>query len=278
MEVHMSYSRRSNPWHYFALVFGWSWLFWIPAALLGRSVSAFPANLLLYLGGVGPLLAALVLTYLTQDRAGRRDFWRRAIAFRRISGGWYGVIVLTFPALIGIAVVLDLLAGGSLPQFERVAGFLSRPLSFLPFAFFLFIFGPVPEELGWRGVALDRLQARHSALAASLILGAAWALWHLPLFFMAGTYQSGLGVGSLRFWLFFIDLVPKSVLYTWIYNNTRRSTLSAILFHFVGNLSGELFPLPGRAELIKVALVFVAAFAVTALWGGRTLARRNRTG
>jgi membrane protease YdiL (CAAX protease family) len=273
--INLPPSKRSSPWPYFALAYGVSWLFWVPAALLGRDVTRFPAMLLLYLGGVGPPLAAIVLTYLTQSRAGRRDFWSRVVDLRRIGVGWYAIILLTFPALIGLAALLDVLTGGAVPRFETAARFLSRPLAILPFALLMLIFGPLPEELGWRGYALDRLQARWGALASSLVLGAVWALWHLPLFFIRGTYQHGLGMGSLRFWLFFADLVPKSVLYTWIYNNNRRSTLSAVLFHFMGNLSGELFTLPERAELYKVLWGAVAALAVIAIWGPGTLARRR---
>ena len=53
------------------------------------------------------------------------------------------------------------------------------------------------EELGWRGYVLDRLQEKRSALVSSLILGVVWSLWHLPLFFVQGSYQAGLGVGTL---------------------------------------------------------------------------------
>src|SRR5262245_24409880 len=38
------------------------------------------------------------------------------------------------------------------------------------------------EELGWSGYAIDRMQARWNALAASLLLGLLWAAWHwVPL-------------------------------------------------------------------------------------------------
>ncbi len=46
------------------------------------------------------------------------------------------------------------------------------------------LIGPLSEELGWRGYALDALQARWSAAASSLVVGLAWSLWHLPLFFI----------------------------------------------------------------------------------------------
>jgi membrane protease YdiL (CAAX protease family) len=266
---------RSSIWPFFVLAYGVSWLFWILAALVGPSLPAWLAQMLLYLGGLGPPLAGISLVYLTQGRSGRRDYWRRVVQFGRIDGVWYGVIVGTVPILAGVAVLGDVWLGGDGAQIEAVERFATQPWAIVPFALFMLLFGPLPEELGWRGYALDRLQVRWSALASSLSLGTAWTLWHLPLFFIEGTYQSGLGWGSLAFWGFMLDKVPQSIVMTWIYNNTRCSTLSAILFHFMINFTGELLTLSQRAELFQLLLWFAAAILVTAIWGPGTLVARR---
>lgn len=266
--------RYAHLWLFFALAYGVSWCFWISAALLGRHVSTFPGTLLFLLGGLGPLLAGVLLAYLTNDQEGWRDYWRRVVDFKRIGAGWYAVILLTVPLLTAGAVALEILSGGSLPQPEAAARFLSQPLTILPSVVFALILGPLPEELGWRGYALDRLQARLSALISSLVLGTLWAIWHLPLFFITGTYQNGLGFGSLPFWVFMVGPIPVSVLMTWIYNNTHRSTLSAILFHFMINVTGNLSLLPERTQLYRLLLWIVVAAGVVLLFGPKTLRRR----
>jgi membrane protease YdiL (CAAX protease family) len=272
----------ASAWPFFALTLALSWLFWGPAALFRLPVGAFPGSLLLGLGGVGPATAAIALTYLARGHATRGsaagDYWRRVIDVRRIGPLWWAAIACIIPAIKGLALLLDRFTGGpGVPA----AGALSRMSSLLqivPLALFLLVFGPLPEELGWRGYALDRLQARWSALLSSLFLGVAWAVWHLPLFVMCGTYQSGLGLGTRAFWLFMFNLLPASVLYTWIYNHTRRSTLSAILLHWSVNLTGELVPLFGRAEVYESALLAVAAIAVILVWGPRTLSGKHPEG
>jgi membrane protease YdiL (CAAX protease family) len=54
----------------------------------------------------------------------------------------------------------------------------------------LLVGGPLEQELGGRGFALPRLQARLRALDASIVLGIVWGAWHIPLYFVPGTGQS----------------------------------------------------------------------------------------
>ncbi len=53
---------------------------------------------------------------------------------------------------------------------------------------------------------------------------------------------------------------------TWLFNNTRRSTLSAVLLHWMVNLTGEFFELSLRAELFSVLLWFAAALIIVLIW------------
>jgi membrane protease YdiL (CAAX protease family) len=266
-------SRRSSLWFFFALTFGWTWLFWALAALSGLEFDEPPVPILTALGGIGPMVVAIALAYLTQDRQGRRNYWRRVADFKRISPGWYAVTLLTVPVLTALAVLLDVLSGGRGAHLE--ARFQSGLVSILPFAVFTLFFGPLPEELGWRGYALDRLQEKYGAFVSSLVLGTAWALWHLPLFFVRGTYQNNMDLGSLQFWLYMAAMIPESILMTWIYNHSQRSTLSAVLFHFMINFIGELFALTERADFYQVVVWALAAIAVVAIWGPKTLTREG---
>lgn len=273
-------SKYSSPWYFFALTFTLTWVFWIPAALSGKEITTFSVGVLIALGGLfGKVLPAVIFPYLTQGSEGWRDFWRRVIDFRRIGLGWYAVILISFPLFSALGVLTDVLTGGSVPLFETARHFLMKPLTILPFAVFTLLFGPLPEELGWRGYVLDRLQARWNALASSLILGTLWLLWHLPLFFIEGSYhREGISLGSLRFGLSFgLFTLALSVLITWIYNNNGRSTLSAVLVHFMGNFTGEFLKLPVAGDSFKALWTVIAAITVVFIWGAKTLTRRQRS-
>jgi membrane protease YdiL (CAAX protease family) len=144
--------------------------------------------------------------------------------------------------------------------------------SFLP----LLILGPLSEEIGWRGYALERPQTRWNALTSSLIIGLVWALWHLPLFMMEGTSQHELG---LPFIGFLVGFVANSILYTWLYNNTKQSLWSAILLHWLFTYAAQVLisgvtrsPLYNWLEYLPYVIM---AVVVVLIWKPQTLSRSN---
>lgn len=259
-----------DPWGYLVLAVGGTWLFWIPAALWGPAEPAALTLGLHYAGGLAPFAAALGLVYLRTGQGYRREFWQRLADPRRIGIVWAAIIFLTVPLLTGLAGWIDRLLGGAGARWE---GDITRGTAgLLGFALFSLVFGPLPEEIGWRGLALDGLQRRMGALSASLALGVVWTIWHLPLFWIEGSYQNGL-LGTPSALLYLFDKLPQSVLITWIFNNTHRSTLSAVLFHFMVNFTGELTALSAGAETLYILLLYAAAAAAVLISGPRRLSR-----
>ena len=180
------------------------------------------------------------------------------------------MIFLFVPALHLLSALLDVLFGeGGTTWGEAILGAVSNPLSIIASILFSSLI-PFIEELGWRGYVLDRLQEKNNALVSSLILGVVWSLWHLPMFFIEGSYQAGLGIGTLEFWMFFLSIVPLTFVFTWIYNNTNRSTLAVILFHSMVNFTGELITLSKNADTIYSLLWFVVAIVITIVWGAKS--------
>jgi membrane protease YdiL (CAAX protease family) len=86
------------------------------------------------------------------------------------------VIFLSQPLISLLAALVVTLQGSTGIEPEIITQFIEQPLLIVPMVIWWLIFGPVIEEPDWRGYGLDGLQARHSALLSSLIIGAVWAL------------------------------------------------------------------------------------------------------
>ncbi|WKZ40383.1 MAG: CPBP family intramembrane metalloprotease [Anaerolineales bacterium] len=266
----------ASPWIYFLATFIWSGVFGGLAILLDLSMETPTGLVLVLLAALGPMVTGIAFTYLTRDKEGRRDYWRRIIGFNRIPARWYLVILLFVPILNGLAALLDMLIGGTGGTWgETALNALTSPSSIIPSILFATLF-PFIEELGWRGYVLDRLQEKHNALISSLILGIVWSVWHLPTFFIRDSYQASLGIGTPAFWLFFAGIIPLTFIFTWIYNNTNRSTLAVILFHAMVNFTGELFTLTERADNLTIGLWFVSALGITVIWGAKALVHEKK--
>ena len=245
---------------------GFTWLIQFPFIFLGARTLTFPYIIFFYLGSASPALVAVYLIYKTHDPKVIAEFWQRIIDPNRIRGGFWLVIIFLYPFINILALLSSALVFGSSISFITTIEIINQPLRLISMAIFLLIFGPLPEEIGWRGFALDKLHNKLNMLHSSMIIGLFWALWHLPLFFIPGTYQNNLGVLSLNFWLFFLTLFPDSILYTWIYFKNRRSTLAAILIHFSTNFAGEIFKISSNAMIIRSLLITLTAILIIYQW------------
>ena len=265
----------ASPWVYFLATYLWSGIFGGLAILMGLSMESAAGLVLVLLAALGPMIMGIAFTYLTRDTEGRRDYWKRIVSFKRIPARWYLVILIFVPILNGLAALLDGLTGGTGATWgEAALNLLTNPASLILSILFATLF-PFIEELGWRGYLLDRLQEKYSALVSSLILGILWSLWHLPTFFIRDSYQASLGIGTPAFWLFFAGIVPLTFVFTWIYNNTNRSTLAVILFHAMVNFTGELFTLSERADNLSILLWFVAGVVLAVVWSTKVFIHRK---
>lgn len=226
-------------------------------------IDQVPGSILQYVGGAGPLVLALLLVHFFEAPGARRDFWSRTFDPRRILSRYVIVALLIHPTILFVAIATTLALGGE-PQIRATN--LTDPMAMINLAFFVFVFGPLPEEMGWRGVGYDRLQRHRNPLTASLLLGIAWAAWHIPLFLIDGTFQNQLGFGSSRFWIFLASNVPLTIIITWVYNHTKRSILSAVFVHFSGNMIGAIVTKtdgPALLELIGLTLVAIILVAIS---------------
>ena len=186
-EVNSSKRESRNLLLYFLFAFGFTWLFWVPEALAMRGLlgSSFVVDFLLGPNNPaawGPLVSAVLLTWWNEGGSGIVRLLRRGVdhGFAKV---WWIPIILVFPIIHGGALLLAVVGGASFPELF----WLSDPLLIVVYFVTALLFqGPLQEEFGWRGYALDRLQARFNALGSSVILGFMWGLWHLP-YFLIGT-------------------------------------------------------------------------------------------
>jgi uncharacterized protein len=209
---------------FFLLVFILTWVVWVPRA------SGAPLGVLGQAWTWIPAIAALLAAALTGGRGALRELGSRLVRWR-VGWQWYVVVILG-PAVFSLAVAgIYALFGGSWAEAAPPA-ILAGPLLLLPlFLAILTLTDGLGEELAWRGFALPRLLTRYNALVASVVLGVIWALWHLPLLWTEGN-----GMFQLPVWLLLLDLTAKSVLFTWVFLQTRGSVLIAMLFHGATNL------------------------------------------
>jgi membrane protease YdiL (CAAX protease family) len=261
---------------YFVLVFTISWggLLWAAGGPGGIPVA--PDRVDTLLPGVvlsvlaGPSVAGLLLTALVDGSAGLRAVLARLVGWR-VGPRWYVWALLSAPLLMGgLLLALSLVS----PVFRPGVVTSPEPASFLRFGIVVGLSAGFFEELGWTGFALPRLRRRYGVAGAGLVLGLAWAVWHvLPAVWLSGAVS---GRFALTSYLLdpFLYLIAFRVLMVWVYEHTG-SLLMAMLMHASLTASARVLTPAGLAgaPLLTFDLVWAAAMGgivvVAVARGGR---------
>ena len=255
---------RWRKWSFFIMALGWSWLFWIPLIFLKLVFHTMPGIILYSIGGLGPVLAAIYLVRTTQQKDERREFWRRVVDFKRVPWRWFFASLFIPPLIALFTVLVSRFLSTEYTEWQPMWLVIQNPVMFIFFLVSTLLFGPLPEEIGWRGYGLESLQTTYSAMQSSLMVGFFWVSWHLPLFL---TKDSGFAaiypLFSLRFWLWTMSLLSISIIMTWIFNHTEKSTLTAILFHFSMSATSGFFSFqPQMQSIMLLGFVLFALFTL----------------
>lgn len=227
---------------FFLLTFAISWSLNGLVILLGMDMSWPRWMLSGFLSASGPAIAAVIVVAVGEESV---RTWAGGIIDWRVHPKWYA-------AAIGIPAAIALGSAG-------VASLLGGPIDFgafspnllaLGFGIVLATFiGGGQEEIGWRGFAQPELQQRYGALAAAIVIGVLWGLWHLPLFVDPFAPHSQWPLASQL--VYFVGITGFSILLAWIYNGSGGSILLVMIMH------GSKNALPGGLVPLDVDLVIV---------------------
>ncbi|WP_117199238.1 CPBP family intramembrane glutamic endopeptidase [Nocardiopsis sp. TNDT3] len=250
---------------FLVIAFAFSWTaWWLGTRLLGGA-DPMPAVIV---GSFGPMVAAAVVTAATQGRKGVGALFRRHSLRRRGGVMPYLITVLVVLALAGSAAIQVYLGQSTLDEAQLWAALPTLPVQFLVIA----LVGGGNEELGWRGFALPRLQGILSPLAANVLLGAVWAMWHAPLFAMPGTLQA-----QMYFPAYALLCVGFTVVLGHVFNSARGGVVAAIITHAAINVvSGvKAVAVGDPASAPEVAMVALLAVLLAVCTRGRLGLRRS---
>lgn len=253
---------------FFLLTFALTWSCFSTLAILARSAPVGVAGYaLLLLGTFAPSIIAVSLTYRAEGSAGVTALLGRILRWQ-VGARWYLFAVAFFPAIKLAAALTHRALAGAWPRFGNespaiilIAIIFSTPVQ-------------AGEEVGWRGYALPRMAARLGFGPASIVLGAIWGLWHLPLFFVPGEDY------GQPFFVFAMGTTALSVAIAWLYANTKESLLLTMLMHSAVNQTVGVVPdtlaEPGNPFSLRAPLPFYLTVGFLWIAAGYFLFRFRR--
>ena len=258
--------KRHPIFAFILLTLAWSWSIWSLLFLViqpgGLANNPPPISFLfVVIGGFGPTLSGLLLTWMLYGQKGMQALGKR---LRNGKVGRWWLALLIVPAITAITPVLRLLMGYTVDG-RAMLNLIGPGLG-------LGLTAGLMEEFGWRGFLLPHLLKRHSPLTSAVLVGLVWGgLWH------GYADYFGLGDKGLAFWPLMLMVGPIlltawSLILTWVYERTQGSLLLSILMHASISSSalifGQQYATLGEEIVWTAISVGVALLLAALIWLG----------
>ncbi|PTM13052.1 MAG: hypothetical protein DA408_08215 [Bacteroidetes bacterium] len=250
---------------FIAITYSISWGIWLPLALndnfyFGWKISQW--NHLL--GGLGPLLGAIMTTLIFEKRVGVVAFVQEKL-FGRVSLKWlligFGMPIVFFL----VALLFMVLTQGEWVTLSELGQNDKLPVTnaLLIWLMWCFFYG-LGEEAGWRGFLFPAFAEQYPARLSTLYVVCVWAPWHIPVFFYDKDLGN-LGISGLMGWL--IGLVCGSLLLGWLVKQANWNLWPVILWHGTFNFFTTSDKIDPRFPAVMSALVILVALWIARKYG-----------
>jgi uncharacterized protein len=254
-----------KPKQFFVITYIVTYVSWLISAYLSYQPWGKSLFFVFMLPGlVAPFTVALAMIRKSGSKVLWETFKDRLTHLRLINPVVFFPSLLITPAAILIAAGISIALGGNSAQLQFAEGF-SFTIGMVP-TLIVLILAATFEELGWRSYAMDSLHSRYEYFTASLIFGLLWSGWHIPMFFINGTYQNEIVLQNVWYGVnFLVSIIPLAFIISWICKTNRGSITAAVILHFCINLAQESLQITQTTKCIETGILVVFAAVIILL-------------
>lgn len=247
----MNNTSKKKSMQFLLLTFLITWLCFgtiIIGNLYEKLLYGTPIFMILFIvGGNGAPIAVYILLKRwnkTRKNSGFiKKFFGDRIKWRDIS------LVLFF---LMVHFIVQIITGQYVLQIPIYFGILMIPMT---------IIGGGLEEIGWRGFFQPELEKSMSFHKSSIICALLWALWHLPLWFIQGTYQA-----DINFGMFVLSVLGMSFMLAAVRKITDNILCCILLHSLINSFSNVIINDQGVMTIITMVLEIVLSMSIISIY------------
>lgn len=250
-----------QPLRYFILTFVFTWVFWLTAVAFNSEDISI---MIMIFGMFVPAIVSTVMILKSKDKALICDFKERCLNFGKCKVSNIAIIVLIYLVSVGASILVSLCFGQSMGQFSFAEEFSFDGVSII-ISLGILLSAAIFEEVGWRGYGVEGFAQTNTWFKSTLMFSLIWSCWHLPLFWIPGTYQCGLREANVWFMLnFFVSIIPLAFIITWVYLKNEKNIFACVFTHMFINFVQESIAMTAVTKCVQTFVLTGVAIALVA--------------